>query len=92
MALFVRRFMWTLRLAPRKRFFEGLLLLSIYLPLITKRARAVGRAGGRGRSVVVERTDCFSSDLTSFLPPCRLALKLSIVLIISFLRPSRDEG
>merc|ERR1740133_355842 len=29
--------------------------------------------------------DCFSSDLTSFLTPCRLALKLSIVLIISFI-------
>ena len=29
--------------------------------------------------------DCFSSDLTSFLPPCRLLLKLSIVRMISFI-------
>lgn len=47
-----------------------------------------GRMGNRDRCGGGVTTDCFSSVLTSFLPPCKLLLKLSIVRMISFLRAS----
>ncbi len=60
-----------------------------------RRARArrcVGKGGGDEKRARAAHTVCFSRDLTSFLPPCRLLLKDSIVRMISFLRGVASDG